>query len=346
MKNVIHVVLIQFRDIILSYLIGFLVTYVFAGNRMFTNFEITFNYSLLGFFIAFSLWKGNQFIGWIVSKKFPWNINPSLSLTVNLSGAIVYSIIAISLVYFFVFQFFFQIDFFERIGSLIPQMIVTLIISLLITATFYIVIFFKWWRIAAVNEEKLRNEAIQLRYDALKSNVNPHFLFNSLSVLTSLVDTDPQKAKQFINQFSNIYRYVLENRESELVSLTDEMDFIIAYANLHQIRHGSSLTVEISVNDHSGSIVPLSLQILLENCIKHNIVSEELPLFVKIWRENGYVIVENNIQKRKTVLTSGNGIGLETISKQYSYFTDRKVEIVKTTEFFTVKLPILTNISK
>ncbi len=343
MKNLRRVLLFQIRDILLSYLLSLLVTYIFAGSRMFSNFETSFKYSLFGFLIAISLWKGNQFIGWIVSKKYPWNINPRLSLTINLLGAFVYSVIAISLVYFFIFQYLFNINFFERLSSIIPQMIVTLVISLLVTATFYIAIFFKWWRIATVNEERLKQEAIQLRYDALKSNVNPHFLFNSLSVLTSLVDTDAQKAKDFIQQFSNIYRYVLEQRDRELVPLQEEITFIKSFTNLHLIRHDNNLKVNIEVNDLSGLIIPLSLQILLENCFKHNIISEESPLLVRVWREMDYIIIQNNLQKRNTILEPG-GVGLDTISKQFVHFSERKLEIVQTATHYTVKIPVLNNI--
>lgn len=133
----------------------------------------------------------------------------------------------------------------------------------------------------------------------------------------------------------------MENRGTELVSLADELNFIKSYANLHQIRHGSNLNIEIIVDDLSGNIIPLSLQILLENCFKHNVISEENPLTVKVWRDNSSIYVENNLQKRKTIHESG-GIGLETISKQYEYFSDRKIEIVQTSDLYTVKVPILS----
>ena len=222
-------------------------------------------------------------------------------------------------------------------------MVLTLIISLLVTVLFYLFQFFKWWRISALNESKLHQEAIQLRYDALKSQVNPHFLFNSLSVLSSLVDTDTAKAKLFIQQFANIYRYVLEHRDNELVPLIEEIDFIKSFTNLHLVRHGENLQISIEVNDMSGYIIPLSLQILLENCFKHNIISEEKPLMVKIWRENNFIVVQNNYQKRNTIHDSG-GVGLETICKRYEYISDREIEINVNGDFYTVKLPILNNI--
>jgi LytS/YehU family sensor histidine kinase len=159
-----------------------------------------------------------------------------------------------------------------------------------------------------------------------------------------LVDTDAAKAKQFIQQFSDIYRYVLDHKDKELVSLEDEIRFIRSYINLHQIRHDESLQVSIEVNDLTGYIIPLSLQTLLENCFKHNIISEEKPLNVKLWREGEFIIVQNNLQKRR-VIQDSNGIGLETISKRYEYFSRQPIEIIQDEEYFTVKIPIIKSIS-
>lgn len=333
----------QLIELAIVLVFSVLVTYAFSGNYLFTHFGDTYKNLLFGFCIGYSLWKGNQLIGFVSGKYFPWERNPKLTLLVNSSLSVTFSIIDIFLVYYLYLKFVFNINIIDNPKRWIWQMVIVLLISLIITISYYLKYFFKWWRIATVNEEKLKQEAIQLRYDALKSNVNPHFLFNSLSVLTSLVDTDTQKAKEFIQQFSNIYRYVLEQRDRELVPLEEEMSFIKSFTDLHLIRHGNNLKVSIEVNDLSGYIIPLSLQILLENCFKHNIISEEKPLFVRIWRENDFIVVQNNFQKRNTIHESG-GVGLETISKQFDYFSDRKVEIIQTATHYTVKLPILNNI--
>jgi sensor histidine kinase YesM len=319
------------------------ITYAFSGNYLFSHFSNTYKNLLFGFCIGYSLWKGNQFIGFIGNNYFPWEKNPKLTLIVSSTLSVTFSIIDIFLVYYLYLNFVFNIDITDNLIRWIWQMVIVLLISLIITISYYLSYFFKWWRIATVNEEKLKQEAIQLRYDALKSNVNPHFLFNSLSVLTSLVDTDTQKAKEFIQQFSNIYRYVLEQRDRDIVPLVEEISFIKSFTDLHLIRHGNTLKVSIEVNDLSGYIIPLSLQILLENCFKHNIISEEKPLKVRVWRDGDNIFVQNNLQKRNTIHESG-GVGLETISKQFEYFSDRKVEIIQTATQYTVKLPILNNI--
>lgn len=333
------------RDTLIVMAIGLGISTIFTGFGLWTSLEAFKRVGLYTFVIGFTLWKGNEILSLIIHNYYPWNKNPKRTLLIDLVSTFLYSALAIFIVNYLLFPLLYGHGIDKNIRLFFLIGIIQLFISLLISSIFYIKQFFTEWLKASINEEKLKQEAIQLRYDALKSNVNPHFMFNSLSVLTSLIDTDSQKAKQFIQQFANIYRYVLENRESELVSLADEINFIKSYANLHQIRHGSSLRIEINVTDLSGSIVPLSLQILLENCFKHNIISDEKPLNVKVWRNDNSIYVENNLQKRKAIHDSG-GIGLETMSKQFDYFTDKKVEIVQTAELYTVKIPVLNNISK
>jgi len=343
-KEIFRISLREFKDVLITLFFSAIITYIFAGNYLFTNFSTVYKNLLYGFSIGYSLWKGNQFIGWLGNLYFPWEKNPKLTFTINSIFSIIYTVLAIIAVNYLFLHVVFNINIFDNPGRWISQMVITFLISLVITISFYLAYFFKWWRVSAINEEKLKQEAIQLRYDALKSQVNPHFLFNSLSVLSSLVDTDPLKAKQFIQQFSDIYRYVLDQKDKELVALDDEIRFVKSYINLHQIRHGESLKISIDIDDVSGYIIPLSLQTLLENCFKHNIISEEKPLSVKLWREGDLVIVQNNLQKRRTIKDS-NGIGLETISKRYEYLTHLPMEIIQDEEHYTVKIPILRTIS-
>jgi len=333
----------QLIDIVIVLALSSLITYAFVGNYLFSNFHTVYKNTLFGFCIGYSLWKGNQFIGWLGSSFFPWVKNPKLTFTINSALSVVFTILDIIAVYYFYLKFVFNTNIFENFNHWGWQMAFTFLISLVITTSFYLVYFFKWWRIATVNGEKLKQEAIQLRYDALKSQVNPHFMFNSLSVLSSLIDTDTVKAKQFIQQFSDIYRYVLDQKDKELVPLEDELKFVQSYINLHQMRHGDNLNVIIDINNYSGYIIPLSLQTLLENCFKHNVVSDEKPLTVRIWRENEFIIVQNNLQKRRTIQES-NGIGLETISKRYKYLSNQAMEVIESNDHFTVKVPIIKSI--
>jgi LytS/YehU family sensor histidine kinase len=175
----------------------------------------------------------------------------------------------------------------------------------------------------------------------LKNQVNPHFLFNSFNALSNLVYEDPDKAVKFIKQLSEVYRYVLDTRDREVVSLEEELRFLQSYIYLQKIRFAEKLTIDIQLENVNSQIAPLALQILVENAIKHNIVSEDDPLQVKIYPDNGFIAVENNLQKKSMGVEPSAGVGLENICRRYEFLSDKKVEILEDTDRFLVKLPIL-----
>jgi sensor histidine kinase YesM len=201
--------------------------------------------------------------------------------------------------------------------------------------------FFRSWKQAAVNEEKLKREKLAIEYEALKNQVNPHFLFNSLTALSSLVYKDQDRAVAFIREFSNVFRYVLESREKEVVDFTTEKKLLESVSYMNQIRYENSLQIEINLSDATDKyIIPMALQMLLENAIKHNSISIDKPLKVEIFEENGYVVVKNNIQPKKSEIIS-NKIGLENIKSRYKYLSDKDVLVEKSNEEFIVKIPVL-----
>jgi len=201
--------------------------------------------------------------------------------------------------------------------------------------------FFKNWRQSAINEEILKREKLAIEYEALRNQVNPHFLFNSLTALTTLVHQDPDKAVTFIRKFSDVYRYVLENRDQDIVSLRSEIYLIKNMAYLYHYRHGDNLqiTFDITPSDEKY-IIPMALQMLLENALKHNVISEEKPLIVRISEKDGYIEVWNNLQPKSNISDS-NRVGLSNISLRYSYLSDKEVLVEKTGEYFRVRIPIL-----
>ncbi len=333
-------ILNQLRDLVIAFLISVAITWFFMGNELFSGFGFFFRNCFFGFVLTVTLWKGTSCVGGIVERKFPWERNPSLTLTIQVLAAVTYAALAILIINVAFFEFFFKASIKENFNQVLVQMIVELGIAMLITTLFYVKSFFISWRKAAVSEERYKKEALQLQYETLKSYVNPHFLFNSLSVLSSLVEKDIHKSQLFIRQLSDIYRYVLEQKGKELVSLETELDFARSFINLHKIRHGENLNVDLEVDDKSGYIVPLSMQILLENAFKHNVISEEEPLQVKIWRDHDYIIVQNQIRKRKTI-EAGSGTGLETIVNQYKFVSSRTLLICTDDGYFTVHVPIL-----
>jgi len=330
----------QLRDLVIAFLIGAFVTYFFMGNGLFSSFGHFFRNCLFGFILTISIWKGNSFLGHYIVSKFPWEKNPMLTLAVEILVSLVYTTLAIIVINVIFYKFVFRVSIEDHFREFLTQMVIDMGVALLIITLFYVKSFFIFWRKAAVNEEKFKQEALQLQYETLKSYVNPHFLFNSLSVLSSLVEKDVAKSQLFIRQLSDIYRYVLEQKGKELVPLETELNFAQSFIDLNKIRHGKNLSVEVNIDNKSGYIVPLSMQILLENAFKHNIIPEEQPLDVKVWRDHDYVIVQNRIRKRKTIESNG-GTGLETIARQLEFLTSRSLLICSDDGFFTVHIPVL-----
>ena len=188
----------------------------------------------------------------------------------------------------------------------------------------------------------LEKEKALVMYENLKQQLNPHFLFNSLTSLSSLIQQDQKVAKQFLDQMSKIYRYILQNRDSELVPLIDDMRLAEVYTKLQQTRFQQGLKVNMNVTEESyhRKIVPVSLQNLMENAIKHNIIDIDTPLVIDIFTENGHVVVRNNLQKKNFVETS-NKQGLANMTSLYHYLTGKKIIIDEAEKYFTVKIPLI-----
>jgi len=190
---------------------------------------------------------------------------------------------------------------------------------------------------------KVQKENLQSQFEVLKQQVNPHFLFNSLNVLTSLIKVDPDLAESFTERLSKVYRYVLENKEKELVSLSTEMEFLNAYLFLLEIRFRKKLFVEIKINMsyYDYQILPIAIQLVIENAIKHNTFSKAEPLRIEIFvDERQRLNIVNNLNLRESKFVS-TGVGLENINRRYALVSDRRPEFVKTSEHFIAKLPLI-----
>jgi LytS/YehU family sensor histidine kinase len=190
---------------------------------------------------------------------------------------------------------------------------------------------------------KLQKENLQSQFEVLKQQVNPHFLFNSLNVLTSLIKVDPDLAEMFTEKLSKVYRYVLENKEKDLVTLGTELDFIKAYLFLLNIRFAGKVQVKTDVAEFltEKKVVPMALQLLIENAIKHNTFSRNSPLNIEISTHGTrYLTVINNLQNRKTQMTS-TGVGLINISKRYSLLSDAQPVFEMGRKEFIARIPLL-----
>lgn len=198
------------------------------------------------------------------------------------------------------------------------------------------------WRKAAIEAEQLKTERFARQYQSLKDQLNPHFLFNALNVLSNLVYENPDTSAKFIRQLSRIYRYVLDVQQEELVPLEKELDFAENYLALQKIRFEEGLEYAIAVKQTvPGQLPPLSLQLLLENAIKHNVASKQQPLRIRITLEKDELVVTNDLQPKTSLPEDSAGVGLSNISKRYELLSERTMTISNDGKSFTVRLPVL-----
>ncbi len=220
----------------------------------------------------------------------------------------------------------------------------SLLISVVITAIFYGVYYYKNKQERKVKEQKIIAGAASAQFDALKNQLDPHFLFNSLNVLTSLIEEAPHQAQKFTTSLSKVYRYVLEQKNKELVTVDEELKFARTYVSLLKMRFEDSIVFDIPerASDPETKVVPLSLQLLLENAVKHNSVTPSKPLRIKIEERGNDLVIHNNLQP-KQVVKKGSGVGLRNIQQRYAILSDRTVDIQKTGKGFAVSIPMLTH---
>lgn len=216
------------------------------------------------------------------------------------------------------------------------------ITSIVVTAIFYTVYYYKNKQETKVTEQKIIAGTASAQFDALKNQLDPHFLFNSLNVLTSLIEENPEAATRFTTALSKVYRYVLEQKSKELVTLEEEMKFAQLYMSLLGVRFEDSIvfTSPQQLKNPLGKVVPLSLQLLLENAVKHNQVSSSKKLYITISEADDMLTITNNLQP-KQALRESTGVGLKNIRDRYGLLTDRSVVINENRKEFSVAIPIL-----
>ncbi|MCI0751462.1 MAG: histidine kinase [Flammeovirgaceae bacterium] len=283
-----------------------------------------------------SLWTVNGELNDFLDKKISWIHAPTKRLFAGVVGTVVFSVLAIVLL-IEAWQWAWNAQFGDYTDIVINALLITFFISLFFHGRGFLI----EWKRSAVEAERYQKESMTATYESLKSQVNPHFLFNSLNALTNLVYEDQEKAVKFIKQLSEVYRYVLDTRDKEVVPLEEEVKFLQSYSYLQQIRFGDKLTFDMDLNGLQSMVAPLAIQMLIENAVKHNEVSEENPLHIKLYTDADFIVVENNLQKKSSMGESSPGLGLENIQKRYEFLSDKKVAIQQTADIFLVKLPLI-----
>lgn len=302
---------------------------------------------LISCMYTFGYGISNGVLNDFLNKKFPWTIKTrertiwGVALTIVLNTLLTY---ALNYINFVVIQGIPINDFFSSKWNFSNWFMINF--ALLISAVLHAKGFMEAWKKTTkqeVIEQKFIAKSANAQFESLKNQLDPHFLFNSLNVLSSLIDESPDQAQHFTASMSKVYRYILEQKDKELISVEEELDFAKTYCELLKTRFEESVHFEFDVRDEDQKsfVVPLSLQLLLENCIKHNFATSAKPLRIKIYTESAYLWVENTLQKREN-LHESSGIGLNNIVQRYAMLTDRNVFIEKSDHYFKVKIPLLT----
>lgn len=315
------------ESVLASLVIAIIIPFIFLLRVFFTHDHMKEEDFLMGFIFSFTVSFCIYFFNVRIVQKFR-NLEKSfrsqflrifleLVITMSISG-IVMAIV------FTVFLYFSDFERERAEVAMFDNILIALTINLVVVTIMEIVFFFRKWKNSLIESEQLRRKNVEIQYAALTNQINPHFLFNSLNVLTSLIQDDPPKALTFTKEFSKIYRYVLDSKDKLVVSLQEELNFLNSYLYLQKIRFGKGLNhlTQIDVYCLDYFLPPLSLQLLVENAIKHNELSELNPLNLTIRGTGDEITVTNNFQpKEKNV--DKTGIGLKNLTERYSHYTDQ-----------------------
>lgn len=315
--------------------IGYVVRW--ASGQFSTELNIILLFTSIVFISA--SWEYFWFVNKILNKKFPYE----RSIPGRIALQIVLGILFALLIRFLIYAFGEPILPF-KLDSLFlaATWFLYVLMSVGLNAIFFINFFIGKWKESIVKAERLEKEKSQVQFDNLKNQLNPHFLFNSLSSLNSMIQEDQQLASRFVQHLSKVYRYVLQNKERSSVTLQHELDFVSNYVFLVEARFQDAVTISFDVagDMKEKSIVPVTLQILIENAIKHNIADRDRPLRIDIFTSGDYLVVSNNLQVKKLVEDS-NKVGLENLKSLYNFLSTKPVIIEATADRFYVKVPLL-----
>ena len=325
--------------IFVGILISLLLKYITKVNQPAHNSFFDFIASIL---ITILVWEGNLQIDHWMNQNFPWVVKPWRRILIHLPISMLFCASAIYLSMLAYNTYICNLPATTRDAFMKTSVIIGIMVSAILLSVEIGMQFFRNWKTSLLEIEKYRTESVQAQLQNLKNQINPHFLFNNLSVLSSLVYKDQDKAVDFINQLSKVYRYLLDNRNNELITVDDELTFVKSYNYLLQIRFDKNIFFNMDVDDKhlTKFIPPMSLQMLIENAIKHNEISNEQPLTITVTTSEDYLVISNNLQLRINQEPSSK-TGLQNIKDRYKHFTNKEIEIIETINSFTVKIPVL-----
>ncbi len=337
-KNKKHRLLIAFISaIIFSFSVDVILGLIYRNHSI---IDTSFNYAIT-IIVSIIVFQGFYSINTILDKKVSWDdhVKKRFGQQVFLHmGFIFFAVYIPRLIinYFILNKTFFIVQI--ELINLFALILITLIYNLTELGRFLL----NKWQFSLAELERFKVENAEFRFEMLRNQVNPHFLFNSLNTLSSLIYENKDTAAEYIRKLSRFYRYVLEQKEKEVVKLETELDFIKAFVYLYELRFTNMLKFEINIAEELNDclIAPMTIQMLIENAVKHNIVSKKKQLIVKISSTDGYLLVSNNLQK-KQIKEYSSQLGLKNIKSRYAFISDKEVIVEETNDCFRVKIPLI-----
>ncbi len=320
-----------------------IVIFLFSDQKSISSYITILGVSLM---YSFGFGVCNYLLNDFLDQKFSWKTETTKRTIWAIAGTLILNFILTYLLNFIFYVLIQKVsidEFFSEKYNFINWFYVNfaLLVSTFLHARGFMIAM-KQSAQTEIIEQKLIAKSANAQFESLKNQLDPHFLFNSLNVLSALIEENPSQAQDFTSSMSKIYRYVLEQKDKELVSVEEELDFAKTYSELLKTRFEEAVQFQFDVSENTKHqfVVPLSLQLLLENVIKHNFATAQKPLVVKIYSDQENLMIENNLQQRDPE-NDRKGIGLANIVQRYSLLTKRNVYIEKSNEFFRVKIPIL-----
>jgi len=338
-NKVVWMVMVLFLGFFFQFSLDVIFSLIYRNHSLFGPwYSYVFSVSM-SLIIVYGLIKVSVWI----NKRYSWEKAPDSHFYTQIIMVTMFAVFMVLLLRFIVTTIMFPGGFIRLLDEVVIAVFFSVVSLLLVFIDLGINLLHKW-RYSLAEIERFKKENLETQFEMLRMQVNPHFLFNSLNTLSSLIYQNQDTASQFVRELSSVYRYILEKRKSELSTLDEELLFIDSYKYLLSLRFDKKLVFEMSVDENSKEkmIVPLTLQILIENAVKHNVISAKKPLTIAIsTHSNNTLEVRNNLQPKQTSSYS-SGIGLDNIRSRLEILTDRQIEVEKTEEEFIVRVPLLS----
>ena len=329
-----RVILIPFFGIAIPLITGM------VNGQNFTNWQIKLSF-LYTIFIAFIIWEGNRYLLFSMRSYFDWYKKPLKKIIVLLFGISFYTLPVSILLLAGWYHIFINTG--ANWPTIFTASLIIMICVIFITHVYETVFLVKESASEMLRAEQLERARAEAELEALKNQIDPHFIFNSLNTLPYLIEEKPARAKQFNDNMADVYRYILQNKARGLVLLQEEISFLEDYFSLLKIRFENAVQLNLAADKalfDQYLVPPISLQVLMENAIKHNEFSDELPLVIEIGFNGDTLVFYNEIRK-KTLRKHSSRIGLKNLDERYKLITGHTIIVEETEKIFKVVLPVL-----